>query len=209
MGIRQRAEGATVLTRFEFAATRPALLIIAAGAGLLISCVTPEPATIGYPPPPAEAIAAAQPFCRLTIHRVTDLRRDRTTLGIVGGRVIRAPSNSEDWIRHHLARLRDDGVTVTFAAPAADETTPAMSAEVQLMTAWAESVASSRTATVIVAVRYDRAGAFAKQVSYRGSVTEINWWNSGAEMQAMIDACLSQILVAMRHELSILCKQGA
>jgi hypothetical protein len=185
---------------------RGGFLGVVGAACALAACTTPVTTKSDYPMALASHTEGVPPLqgCKLAITEISDLRSDPTTIGLMGGRVVYGPAEPRAWIEKVLAGLKAYGADVTFPPPGSTRPTDLV-ATASLVTAWVSGMATAKTSSVVVRIRYDKDGAMLKEASYRGAESEVNWFNSSDEIQAMIDAALTQILEAMSRDLVSLC----
>lgn len=174
---------------------------------LLTACTSAVETSNGYQaeghPVRHEMLAPAG--CELDVTQITDSRPDPSVMGRLGPRIVKAPSNPQQWIRNLLAGLNVYGIEVQFAAPPSP---PQLSAAVVLRTAWVSSIATAKTGNVVLSVRYERPGGLVKETLYRGAESDVNWNSSSDEIQGMIDSALDQIVDAIGRDVSELCRQA-
>jgi hypothetical protein len=177
-------------------------------AALLVLAACTSPIDVGkdYVAPsysPASGDPSVQ-GCKLAIIDIGDSRLDPTTIGSMGARVVHGPTDARAWLGNVLKTLSRYGVDVSFpspgAAPGGD-----LTASVTLVTLWVAPIATAKTGSVVIDVRYARDGAVVKRTNYRGTNSEPNWFNSSDEIQSMIDDTAEQVVTAMRDDLSSLC----
>ena len=117
--------------------------------GVGLGCVPRTPLVLSYDTPGAGSSARERQACHIHFSRILDQRADKIALGTVAGRPVRAPRDTDPWIRAMLTGLADCGVEVSFGK---DSPVPARSipAEAQLVTVWVSSLATSMTANVVM-----------------------------------------------------------
>ena len=175
----------------------------------LAACSDPVNATNDFalPRPSSAAIAPELKGCKLAVGEIKDARADPATIGFIGSRPVRGPGNPQAWIGNVLAGLSSYGLNVEY--PASDVPATELVAKATLMTAWVSSVATAKTGSVVINVRFSRGDAVVKDANYRGAVSSVDWWGSDSEIQGMIDDALTQIVDAVSHDLVSLCPSGA
>lgn len=175
--------------------TRCALL--AAGLLLTAGCIAPARLDLAYTaPPPVRAIAPSA--LRVCLRPVTDGRDPGDESGVFAGRLILAP-NAVRWCQTALNSL------VSPATRIVDTSTAQEPGEIvavpRLRKLHIESVAVSKTATVVLEVDYYRAGRPPVQKYYRGKDVALNWASSGVECEAAFNHAIGQCMSALRHDL--------
>jgi hypothetical protein len=149
---------------------------------------------------PARAPAPAG-GCAVNITAVADARTSPEILGIVG-RAVKAPSDTQAWLRSILQGLGSRGFQVGFAAAPEPE---AINMQVRLDKAWLTGTATNKTANVVVHVRAERAGSAPLEADYRGALTVMNWASTAAELQRLADTAFAKALDEMTPPLKRLC----
>jgi len=179
----------------------PALFVVACCA----ACTDPVNATNDFAPPRPSSVAIAPELkgCKLAVGEIKDARADPATIGFIGARPVRGPGNPQAWIGNVLSSLKAYGLDVEY--PASDVLPSELVAKATLVTAWVSSVATAKTGSVVVNVRFSRGDAIVKEANYRGAESSVDWWGSDAEIQGMIDDALTQIVEAISRDLATLC----
>jgi hypothetical protein len=180
-------------------------------AGALGGCIsdTPYVANATYKPPAAQpGTVKPQPFshCYATVRSVIDKRSDPTTFGTVAGREVRAPADIVAWIGTALQGIDQYGINTGVPA---DGTVPATEIQADLVMAWVSNVRVSKTANMVLSVRYRRGGIDSDPKLYRGATNTVNWSSNDGELQAMIDRTMTQIIKSMAADMLAVCKAGA
>ena len=145
--------------------------------------------------------------CKLAVAEIRDARADPTMIGFIGSRPVRGPADPRAWIGNVLAGLKAYGLDVAY--PASEVSPTGLVAKATLVPAWVSSVATAKTGSVVLKVRFSRGDAVLKEAYYRGAESSVDWWGSDAEIQGMIDDSLTQIVDAMSHDLASLCHSAA
>jgi hypothetical protein len=173
---------------------------------VLAACASPIDLSTDYVGAPVSPWSGAPQIegCKLAITEIADRRLDPTTIGLMGPRVVRGPTDAPAWLGNVLRSLSRYGVDVSFpprdAAPGDD-----LTASVTLVTLWVAPITTAKTGSMVINVRYERHGAVVKDTNYRGTNSEPNWFNSSDEIQSMIDDAAAQVVKAMSGDLSSLC----
>ena len=168
-------------------------IVIAAGLG----CVPTSPLVINqtYAPPSSGSFDKGQGgiACRIQFLSVTDQRMDKTALGTLAGRPVRAPQDTAAWLRSVLKALPTKGVDVSFDG---SDHPPgiAIQAEAQLVTAWVTGIESSMSANVVLRVRFHLADGSIDEHLYRGYETSVNWSSGDAEIQDLLNQAFDRVL---------------
>ena len=157
--------------------------------------------------PSAEALPATASVCMIRLLHVTDSRLDPSTVGMVGPRVVKTPSNFDGWIRSAFATLSNDNVRIDSDPQAVP--TEALTMNVELMRAGVQSINVAIATTLVFKVRYLRGDALLKEAVYRGSDTSANWANGESEIQSHFDTVMQQVLGGAREDLATVCSQKA
>jgi hypothetical protein len=179
-------------------------------AGSLCACAqTPITAAPTYAPPAGSqgaAPAATAIPCTLHVLKINDDRMDPSTLGVVAGRTVHAPPDTQAWMRSGVSALAKDGVHVEFG-----ETAPApnlIDAVVVLRTAWVSSAVTSKMASVVLHIDYEHAGQPLKSNDYRGNTTSVNWASTDGEIQSLLQDVFGKVLVQVSADFRNLCAQA-
>jgi hypothetical protein len=178
--------------------------------GSLCGCAqTPITATPTYSPPAhsqnAAPLAPAIP-CTLHVVKINDERMDPSTLGVVAGRTVHAPPDTQTWMRSGVSALAKDGVRVEFG-----EVAPApgvIDAVVVLKTAWVSSAATSKMASVVLHIDYEHAGQALKSNDYRGNTTSVNWASTDSEIQSLLQDVFGKVLAQVGTDFRGVCVQA-
>jgi hypothetical protein len=180
-------------------ATAAAILALAACAPL-----EPITANVTFLDRPAAVKPVASAGCVLNVSEVVDGRAAPDTLGIVAGRAVKAPLDSQAWLRSILQGFDRRGFQVDFR-PAAAPNPAAITMKVRLQKAWLTSVATNKNANVVLHIRAERAGLPPLDADYRGDLSVLNWASTAAELQRLVDASFAKALDDMTPPLRRLC----
>lgn len=186
-------------------------VVLALIAAALAGCVTPltlEPTFATHVAGGDETVA---PFCRLTITKLTDSRLDPTVVGNIGGRQVRVAGDSKIWMKDLLRGLSRWGIRVSFADdPHREASTalPSLPVEVQLLTVWLDSLATSKSVNAVFRFEY-QVGGQRIPATYRGSHTTVNWNSTDAEIESLLDAALQQVLEQTQRDVHQYCAAGS
>lgn len=175
--------------------------------GVLAGCVSSTPVTVTSPAVRSDTHRPDTVACPLRVVEIVDDRMDPQVLGQVGPRTVRAPADSDAWLRGVLSALPQFGVAVGFGEQAAAPAR-AIDARAELKTAWVASVTTAKTASVVLNVQYLRSGVLLKTADYRGSVSRANWNSGTGEIQGMLDDAFAQVLQQVTSDVRALCAQG-
>lgn len=145
---------------------------------------------------------AAAGTCHVRIGAVSDARADTTAMGSVGGRPIRAADGAA-WIRSALKSLARDKRLVVDGAPDASDIV--LGAE--LLKAYAINITTDKSASIVVRVRYARAGAPDAAAVFRGADTDVNWFNGDEEITNQFNRALAQLVASVDRDLTERCTQ--
>jgi hypothetical protein len=158
------------------------------------SCVSRVPlvlnSNVPSPGPASHSAAGSGGNCELVLVSIRDERSDRTILGSVLGRAVRAPEDPQAWILSALRGLERRGLRV--AVPAAGSTvspgSDALAGEVTLKTFWLTEISTNKAGNAVVHVKLTRNAAVISDQDYRGSRTVTNWSSGDSELQHLVDA---------------------
>jgi hypothetical protein len=138
--------------------------------------------------------------------KINDERMDPSTLGVVAGRTVHAPPDTQTWMRSGVSALAKDGVRVEFG-----EVAPAprvIDAVVVLKTAWVSSAATSKMASVVLHIDYEHAGQPLKSNDYRGNTTSVNWASTDSEIQSLLQDVFGKVLAQVGNDFRGVCVQA-
>jgi hypothetical protein len=131
---------------------------------------------------------------------------DPTVLGRVAGRTVRSPADAQVWLRAVINRLAEQGIVVDFSATDA-ALASTIDADARLKSAWVDSAATAKLASVVLNVQYSYRGTSIKTADYRGSVSAVNWNSTTDEVQGMVDDALAQVLTQLATDFRVICSQ--
>jgi hypothetical protein len=180
-------------------------------AGALGGCIseTPYVANAAYKPPPPQPGTSkpkSSSHCYATVRSVLDKRSDPSTFGAVQGREVRPPADIVAWIGTALQGIDQYGINTGVPA---EGNIAATEIQADLVMAWVSNVRVSKTANMVLSVRYRRGGANSDPKLYRGATNTVNWSSNDGELQAMIDRTMAQIIKSMAADMLAACKAGA
>jgi hypothetical protein len=184
------------------------IALAAAAATALASCVartvemTPRysPPTQMTAAPPERAPAGS---CLVHLAGVHDLRTDPRSLGGVIGQKVHVEDSAE-WIRSGIESLANGS-----AIRMSDEG-DALSLDVDLLKAYLMNVTSeTRSANVVLRIRYFVAGRPLDEQIYRGTDNGLVWTGSDDETQSSLNAVLAKALQTIRRDVLARCAAGA
>ncbi|MDB5433637.1 MAG: hypothetical protein JWP35_4753 [Caulobacter sp.] len=199
------------------AAVAAALLLPLAGCAAPLPVTASPTFTDRAPPPPQfsqtsslsdtthrKAVAPAPPpvlTCRIHVVALIDGRRAPDTLGIITGRAVKSPPDTQGWLRSVVGGLEARGVGVDFdaAQPGDLETT------VSLQTAWVTAVTTNMTANVVLHMKAEKPGAPPIDRDFRGGLSNINWASGDREIQTLVNKAFAGALDGMAKDLHALC----
>lgn len=156
-----------------------------------------EPRAASVPAPTSSA------DCTVQIVRMTDARRAPDVLGVVSGRAVKSPDNTQAWLQAILGGLGGRGLKISFASDAPPG--GAVVADVSLRSAWLTSTVTNKTANVVLHIRADRPGADPIDRDYRGAVSVMNWASTTDELQRLVDAAFGGALDNMAIDFRQMC----
>lgn len=147
----------------------------------------------------AEPSATAGKLCLIHLAGVHDLRTDPHSLGGVIGQKVRVEDSAE-WVRSGIESLAD-GSTIRLA-----DQGDALSLDVDLLKAYLVSITSeTRSANVVLRIRYSRAGQPVGEQIYRGTDSGLVWTGGDDETQSSLNAVLGKALQTIRTDVLARC----
>jgi hypothetical protein len=176
----------------------------------LAACAAPTPMTVqtAFTDRVATTPAKAAPVanCYLHVVELTDARREPGMIGVVSGRAVKAPEDTNAWLHSIVGSLDRRGFGVAFDG---DVPQGAIRARISLRSAWINDSATNKTANVVLHVQAERAGEPPLDRDYRGSLSRINWAGTVGELQRLVDDAFVQALDAMATDVRGLCERPA
>jgi hypothetical protein len=169
-----------------------------------VACAPITANTAYVPRTAAPRTQLPQAACRLLVVEIVDDRLDPSMLGAVGGRTVHAPADMQAWMRSVLGGLDRSGIAVEFGDLNKADSSELV-AKAELKTAWVSSATTAKTASVVLAMRYFRAGTQIKAADYRGSISATNWASTQDEIQGMIDRAFDQVLAQAAGDIRVAC----
>lgn len=161
-------------------------------------CVSTEPVTLGaeYSPPPEDLRSESlSPSCIYTIRDLTDLRKNKESLGTLGWTTV-LNSDVLLWVksafihRGHKAFVKDEARNNIV--------------DIGLKKAYIRSSSTSK-ASVVVLVKYDED---LKDIKYfRGSSSSMNWNSSSSEINNSLNTALKNAILKMEASLGSICTE--
>lgn len=185
------------------AAVAAAALLLAAGCSTESKplALAPSPATaLGAPALRATASPAGwgDPLphaLRVSWLPLLDERIDPAAIGAVGVQSYVA-TEAPAWIEQALRELGGRGFQ-TVAADAEGE----LVVEPRLLKLYVQNVDVTKSAVVVLALTFERAGHASTRRIYRGRHTSMNWWSSAGELTGALQAALADALDQIRVDL--------
>ena len=175
--------------------TRPTAARIAGAIALCLALSAPavaaEPyvpldmtAAMGPPAPTPPKQGKLGPPCRLHIAGITDTRPD-PTMGYMGRGVVMA-SDAPGWIRSGLVTLRGDARWSLVDRPEDAD----MVLEVEILKSYIFPVTTSKSASVVLRIRYSHSGGPLGENIYRGARDSVNWAGTKEETAGLLNRAL-------------------
>jgi hypothetical protein len=185
-----------------------AIALASLGAASLGGCFPSAPyvASETFTPPRNVASAAIRRQtnpCYAQIRSVVDKRSDTSTFGSIEGREVRPPANVVTWLTSALHGIDQFGVN---SAPPARSELESTQIEAELLVAWVSEVRVSKTANIVLQVRYRRAGIDSDPKIFRGATNSPAWTGSDEAMQQMLDEAMIKIVKGVAADLVESCK---
>jgi hypothetical protein len=135
--------------------------------------------------------------CRVALGEVKDIRTD-PVMGTIGTHVIRVGDPAQ-WTRDGFKALSDNRSLEIVPA----DGRPDVTLNVELVKAYVEFMATAKSATVVLRVRY--AGRDAAPRVYRGVHTGTHWANDVSEMQGALALALGEAVKQVSAEAPEVC----
>lgn len=112
----------------------------------------------------------------------------------MGGRPTKA-AHSDQWVRSAVQQLDGDKRLKIV------DTNPDVTLNIELAKAYLQTMATQKSATVVLSVRYGEG----EPKIFRGSYDGVNWVNGEAEAQSALDFALSEAIEALNSDLVRYC----
>ena len=150
-----------------------------------------------FAPPRSMAVAdAGSGLCPVQVGELKDLRSNPAVLGSIGKREVLA-DDMTSWVRTGLEYL--------LATPRADPAAAGLTLDVDIVHAYIQGVAWSKSANLLLRVRFRRGVATLGQGAYRGASTSLNWTSAGAEARGAFDLALRDLVQELRTDTARYC----
>jgi hypothetical protein len=189
-------------------------LVRAAGAAAVLTlpgCATPEPAQLNAAfVEPADRTTTAAPTpapahpCKVHVVELRDGRRAPETLGVLTGRAVKSPADTQAWLRSVVGGLDARGFQIDFDTPPSPSP-DAVSAKVALQSAWVTAISTNKTANVVLHVQANGPSSQAIDRDYRGDVSNLNWASTDGEIRRVVDYAFAKALDSIAADLRPLC----
>ena len=108
------------------------------------------------------------------------------------------------WLRSGLKSLEQQGIFIQ-PAPAGDVPADRPRIDVELLKAYMQFLATSKSANVVIKVAIERPKEPPVSRLYRGRDTSVNWWHSETELGSAFDTALRDALKRLAPDLLALC----
>lgn len=128
--------------------------------------------------------------CPLQLTAVRDTRPDPASLGAMGSRPVRA-ADFAGWARAGMATRLDAGN---------GGASPAVQLEAEVLKAYVQGVAMSKSVDIVMRVRVSRDAAPIAEALYRGSVTMVNWAGGESEVHGAFAKALASLVDQLRAD---------
>lgn len=146
-------------------------------------------------PAPATRREKDPPPCRLYIAGVADKRPDTTTMGYMGGMV--TSSDAAGWVRTGLVTLQADRRWTLAERPEDAD----VIFDVEILKGYIFPVTTSKSANLVLRVRYSQAGGPLGENVYRGHRESVNWASTREETQGLLNRALDTTVHLMKADL--------
>jgi len=146
----------------------------------------------------------APPGCPVNVVQISDDRRAKDAIGVVGGRAVKAPLDTDAWLKSIMGGLNARRFAVSFDSarpPAAADITVSVS----LKSVWLTSVMTNKAGTVVMHVHAERPGKPVIDKDLRGNLTNGNWASTRDELTNLTNAVFALALDQMAADLWTLC----
>lgn len=154
-------------------------------------------AAMGPPAPtPPKPGKTTPPPCRLHISGITDKRSD-PSMGFMGRGVVQS-SDTPGWIRSGLVTLQGDP-RWSFADRPEDAD---LVLEVEILKSYIFPVTTSKSATIVLRIRYSHAGGPLGENIYRGARDAVNWAGTKEETAGLLNRALLAAVDLVKADLS-------
>lgn len=151
------------------------------------------------------ASPSARATCTVEIDQVADTRTDPEVLGVVLGRAVKGPTDTQAWLHSVLGGLNSRAVHVVFSGAGEPALADALHLSVELRTAWVTTTSSNKTANIVLRVQLAAPDAPASERSVRGSQSTINWNASDSELKTLVDEAFGKALDQLADVIRPMC----
>jgi hypothetical protein len=152
-----------------------------------------------YPPAPPPAKPGKVPACRLHIAGIVD-KRPETTMGFMGRGMVLS-SDAAGWVRAGFTDLQGDP-RWTFADTPEDAD---LILDVEIIKSYIFPVTTSKSANVVLRIRYSHAGGPLGENIYRGHRAAVNWAGTKEETAGLLNRALATTVELTRVDLMTGC----
>jgi hypothetical protein len=142
-----------------------------------------------------------EPVCRVALTAVRDVRSDTQSMGMLGGRAVRA-ADSTAWVRAGFETLKEDA-RIAIVKP--DDASATLRLSIDLLKAHVASVNMAKTANVAVRVTYAAGTSDPVAMVLRGEMTDVNWGSGDGEAFDLMNQALAEIVAAAHPEVIVRC----
>ena len=153
----------------------------------------------------APANAEAKAACTVNFVEILDERRSPELIGVVEKRAVRAPTDTQAWMKAVLGGLNRRGVKVKFDPNAAVQPGVPI-AKFMLQTAWIASSVVTNSANVVVKLEAQGESGKTLDQTYRGRASRTTYWSGGVDtLQRAVDGAFADALDTMAADLGKMC----
>ena len=142
------------------------------------------------PPKPGKV-----PPCRLHIAAITDKRPD-SSMGYMGRGVVMS-SDAAGWVRSGLVTLQGDARWLLADQPQDAD----LILEVEILKSYIFPVTSSKSASLVLRIRYSHAGGPLGEAIYRGHRESLNWAGTKEETAGLLNRALATTVEMTKADL--------
>jgi hypothetical protein len=144
--------------------------------------------------------------CQLNIVSIKDVRSNHKYLGNLGLRPVYVDDIIE-WIKNWIRILEKDGYYVSFNQEDKEKKEKSIDVEIELKKAYIRSIATTKSSSLVLGVRFFKGQNLLNELNYRGSDTCINWASSEEEINNSFNRSFSSILTQMRSDIESYCNE--
>ena len=147
-----------------------------------------------------------RPKCNVIVRSIVDKRHGKGGFGSLSY-VDTYAESVPLWVRDGLAALRHADCDVSFddtGVPAAPQG-QFLVIDVEIRKAYLHTIATAKSATIVLAVNYQPSGQPGQVKVYRKQKTSVNWTGSGSEVEGAMNSAMTAMLEDIADDIERQC----